>query len=161
MKVLGIDPGTGRTGWAVIERIANEDKLVECGCLETKAHTPLPRRLESIYDLICELTDKHDLEEAAVEKLYFSRNVKTAMSVGQARGVVLLSLQLNNIDTYSYGPSKIKSSVTGYGKADKKQVQEMVKQILGLDEIIKPDDAADAVAVALTHLAVPKALRGK
>jgi len=159
MKILGIDPGTGRTGWAVIETINGQEKLVDAGCWETAANTPLPQRLKKINQKLQKLIKKHKPKEAAIEELFFSKNVKTAMSVGQARGVVLLTLELAGITCYSYGPSKIKSSVTGYGKAPKKQVQQMVKNILDLDEVPSPDDAADAVAVALTHLAIPEALR--
>ncbi len=159
MKVLGIDPGTGRTGWAIVGRDGGSNRLIECGCLETKAHTPLPDRLYKIYQKINALIEKHEPSEAAIEKIFFSKNVKTAMSVGHARGVVLLACKLSNIDIFSYAPSQIKSSVTGYGNAPKKQVQEMVKSILNLEEVPKPDDAADAVAVALTHLAIPPALR--
>ena len=159
MKVLGIDPGTGRTGWAIVEKDGGKEKLLECGCLETKAHTPLPDRLKKIYQKVSDLIKKHEPSEAAIEKIFFSKNVRTAMSVGHARGVVLLACRLADIEIFSYGPSQIKSSVTGYGNAPKKQVQEMVKSILNLKEVPKPDDAADAVAVALTHLAIPPALR--
>lgn len=160
MKVLGIDPGTGRTGWAVLEKKGGKERLLDYGCLETKPNSPLPHRLEKIFKLVGKLIEKYQPDEAAIEKLFFSRNVKTAMNVGQARGVVLLSLRLGKVPIFSYGPSQIKSSVTGYGNAPKKQVQQMVKSILNLKDVPSPDDAADAVAVALTHLAIPEALRG-
>lgn len=159
MQILGIDPGTGRVGWAVLDKEKGRESLVECGCLETKANTPLPQRLAFIFEEVGKLIKQFGVEQVAIEELFFTRNVKTAMSVGQARGVVLLACQLQNVPSFSYTPSQVKMAVTGYGKADKKQVQEMVKRILRLEKIPKPDDAADAAAVALCHSATGKLLR--
>lgn len=153
VRILGIDPGTGRTGWAIVEKEAGKEKLVECGCLETVAKTPLPERLEKIFTFVTDLIKKHKPDEAAVEDLFFATNAKTAMSVAQARGVVLLACKLNKIPSFDYSPLNIKSAITGYGKADKKMVEKMVMLILKIKEKQKLDDTADAMAVALTHLA--------
>lgn len=153
MKVLGIDPGTGRTGWAVVAKEGGKEVLVECGCLEIKPLTPLPERLEMIFKCVQELIAKFSPDEGAVEDIFFEKNAKTAMSVAQARGVVLLALALAKIPTVGYSPVQVKSSLTGYGRADKKMVEKMVMMILKLKEKQKLDDTADAMAVALTHLA--------
>ena len=158
MRILGVDPGTGRVGWAVMEYQGGKEVLLECGCFETKVNSLLADRLEKVHAFIDELIKKFKPDEAAVEELFFSNNAKTAISVGMSRGVIVLALQQNKVPVSDYGPSKIKMAVTGFGKADKKQVQFMVKQILKLSEIPKPDDAADAVAVALTHSAARRAL---
>ena len=160
MRILGIDPGTGRTGWAIVDKEGGREKMVECGCLETKAHTPLPERLEMIFEFFNDLIKKYKPDEAAVEDLFFATNAKTAMSVAQARGVVLLAIKISKIQSFNYTPLQIKSAVTGYGQADKKQVEMMVKKILRLKETPKPDDAADALAVALTHSATNTKLLG-
>jgi crossover junction endodeoxyribonuclease RuvC len=159
MRVLGIDPGTGRLGWALVDKTGSREQLVACGCIETSAKTALSIRLAKIYTDLSQLIAEYQPEEAAVEELYFARNVTTALSVGHARGVVILAIALAGIPHYDYKPAEIKLTVTGYGAADKKQVQKMVSLILKLKEEIKPDDAADAVAVALTHLAKSKQLR--
>lgn len=153
MKILGIDPGTGRVGWALVELDKGKERLIECGCFETTVNSALPTRLEKVYDFIKQLVLEHKPDESAVEDLFFATNAKTAISVGMSRGVIILALQQGKVPSFDYAPLKIKMAVTGYGKADKKQVQMMVKQILKLPEIPKPDDAADAVAVALTHCA--------
>ena len=151
MRTLGIDPGTGRMGWAILDREKGKESLMAYGCFETRKHNPLPETLGLIYEEIERLVKKYKPDEAAVEDLFFATNAKTAMAVGQARGAVLVALTNNKIPVYSYTPLQIKSGVTGYGQADKQQVQKMVKVILKLKEVPKPDDAADAVAVALTH----------
>lgn len=156
IKVLGIDPGTGRTGWAILEKEAGKEKLIDCGCLETTVKSPLPERLEMIYEFVKDLIKKYKPNEAAVEELFFATNAKTAMSVSQARGVVLLACKLSKIPSFDYTPLNIKSAITGYGKADKKMVEKMVMLILNLKEKQKLDDTADAMAVALTHLASRK-----
>jgi crossover junction endodeoxyribonuclease RuvC len=156
MKVLGIDPGTGRLGWAIVEKHGSKEELIACDCIETPANTPLSVRLENIFNHLQQIIAEHKPDSAAVEELFFAKNVKTALSVGHARGVVLLCLQQAGVEINDYKPAEIKLAVTGYGNADKKMVQSMVKTILGLKEMIKPDDAADAVAVALTHLAMGK-----
>lgn len=152
MKILGIDPGTGRLGFAILEKTKGTEKLLDVGCLETAASSPLPQRLLKIYEFLDELIKKYKPDEAAVEELFFATNAKTAMSVGAARGVVFLVCAKHKIAVTDYSPVKIKLAVAGYGKADKKQVEYMVCQILKLKEAPKPDDAVDAVAVALTHV---------
>jgi len=152
MKVLGIDPGTGRMGWAIVEKKNGQENLIECGCLETPAHTPLPLRLEKIHLFLSKLITKHKPQAASIEDLFFAKNRKTVMSVGAARGVIILACKQAKLDINLYTPLQIKSSLTGYGQADKKQVQFMVKNILKLEASPEPDDAADAVAAALTYL---------
>ena len=149
MRILGIDPGTGRTGWAVIEKTGGKEKLIDCGCLETVVKMELSNRLEAIFAEVGRLVKKHRPDEAAVEELFFATNAKTAMSVAQARGVVLLALRLAGVPSYGYSPSQVKMAVTGYGKADKKMVEKMVLAILGLKTGPRLDDTADALAVAL------------
>jgi crossover junction endodeoxyribonuclease RuvC len=152
MKVLGIDPGTGRLGWGVVSHEKGEDSLVDCGCFETKTNSELPERLEKIYIFLKKLIKKHKPDFFSVENLFFATNVKTAFDVGAARGVILLAGQEANLPIFQYTPLQIKSSLTGYGQADKKQIQYMVTKILHLKKAPKPDDAADAVAAALTHI---------
>ncbi len=156
MRVMGIDPGTGRLGWAIVDKNGHQETLVACGCLATPAKTALAVRLEKIYDLLNQLIADYSPQQAAVEELFFVKNVKTGISVGHARGVVLLAFQQAGIPVADYKPAEIKQAVTGMGNADKKQVQKMVKEILGMKAVVEPDDAADAVAVALTHLALSK-----
>lgn len=151
MKILGIDPGTGRLGWGIIDHTRGTDTFVDCGCLETKVKSELPDRLHKIYDFVAHLMQTHKPEVMAIENLFFEKNVTTAFDVGAARGVVMLAGKQANIPIFHYTPLQVKSSLTGYGKADKSQVEFMVGKILKLKEKIKPDDAADAVAIALTH----------
>lgn len=150
MRILGIDPGTGLLGFGVIET-GLQPKLVDAGVIRTKVHQPEPERLLIIYDGLRQIVSSTKPQVVSVEKLFFARNVTTAMSVAQARGVVLLVAQQFNLPIFEYTPMQIKQSLTGYGKADKKQMQEMVRILLKLKEIPKPDDAADALAAALTH----------
>ena len=152
MRVLGIDPGTAITGYGLVEEVRGDLKLVAFGVIRTPADQPLPRRLQLIYHAVSDLAEEWEPEAAAVEELFFSRNVRTAMSVGQARGVVLLALADAGLDVAEYTPLAIKQAVTGYGNADKMQVQEMVRLLLELAEVPRPDDAADALAVAICHL---------
>ncbi len=152
MLVLGIDPGTATTGYGFLE--AHPDgsfSAVAYGVILTPAKTPLPERLLLLHRRLQELLQRYPPQGAAVEKLFFQRNVTTAMSVGQARGVVLLALAQHNIPVAEYTPNEVKMAVTGYGSAGKAQMQRMVKMLLGLEDIPKPDDAADALAVALCH----------
>lgn len=152
MRILGIDPGIGRLGWSVIEtRKGQKSALLDCGCVDTPSKTNLNKRLKIIFDFLNELIRSTEPDCLAIESLFFTKNVKTAIDVGAARGVVLLSAEIANLQTTQYTPTQVKSSLTGFGKADKKQIQFMVKSILNLKEIPKPDDAADAVAIALTH----------
>jgi crossover junction endodeoxyribonuclease RuvC len=152
MRVLGIDPGTATTGYGVVEEVNGDLKPLAFGVIRTPADRPLPTRLQLIYQALRELAVKWGPTVAAVEELFFSRNVRTAMSVGQARGVTLLALADVGLDVAEYTPLAIKQAVTGYGNADKAQVQEMVRLLLGLAEVPRPDDAADALAVAICHL---------
>ena len=150
---LGIDPGTATTGYGLV-RLERDGELVavKYGVILTPKDASPPARLEMIYDGMNDLLKEYKPETAAVEKLFFARNVTTGIAVGQARGVVMLALQKAGIESFEYTPKEIKNAVAGYGGADKRQVQEMVRALLQLDSIPKPDDAADALAVAITHL---------
>jgi crossover junction endodeoxyribonuclease RuvC len=150
---LGIDPGTATTGYGLV-RLAQDGSLVavKYGVILTPKDASAPARLEMLYNQLCDVLNEYKPDTAAVEKLFFSRNVTTALAVGQSRGVVLLALQKAGIESFEYTPKEIKNAVAGYGGADKRQVQEMVRALLQLDSIPKPDDAADALAVAITHL---------
>jgi crossover junction endodeoxyribonuclease RuvC len=152
MRVLGIDPGTATTGYGVVEEVQGELKALAFGVIKTPADQSLPTRLQSIYQAMRELAAEWEPDASAVEELFFSRNVRTAMSVGQARGVTLLALADAGIVVAEYTPLVIKQAVTGYGSADKAQMQEMVRLLLGLAKVPRPDDAADALAVAICHL---------
>ena len=152
MRVLGIDPGTAITGYGVVGEVQGELQPLAFGVIKTPADQPLPRRLQLIYRAISDLAEEWKPTAAAVEELFFSRNVRTAMSVGQARGVVLLALADAGLDVAEYTPLAIKQAVTGYGNADKAQIQEMVRLLLRLEKVPRPDDAADALAVAICHL---------
>ncbi|HLM83860.1 MAG TPA: crossover junction endodeoxyribonuclease RuvC [Candidatus Bathyarchaeia archaeon] len=152
MKILGIDPGTATTGWAVVEEIKKNPRLVACGCVNTSKLKSDAERLVEIGRDIQTLVKKYKPDEAAIEDLFFFNNQKTAITVAQARGVVLYELKKNKLPIESYTPLQVKQALTGYGRADKKQIQLMVKNILNLKCIPKPDDAADAVAIAICHL---------
>lgn len=151
MIILGIDPGTATTGYGLIEKNGQKHSLIKHGCVLTPAHTPLPERLDAIFDELSALIDEHRPDHMAVEELFFSSNAKTAIAVGQARGVILLAGRKKGLPVYEYTPLEVKMALTGYGRADKNQIQQMVKTLLGLKEIPKPDDAADAVAIAICH----------
>ena len=152
MRVLGIDPGTAITGYAIIEETAGDLQMITLGVITTPAKTPLPSRLQTIHSELKQIVAEYEPEAAAVEELFFSRNARTAMSVGHARGVILLTLADSNLPIAEYTPMQIKQAVTGYGNANKHQVQEMVRMLLALSETPKPDDAADAAAVAICYL---------
>ena len=150
---LGIDPGTATTGYGLVRLTRDGDLVaVKYGVILTPKDASAPARLEMIYNQLCDIIREYKPNTAAVEKIFFSRNVTTALAVGQARGVVILALQKAGIEAFEYTPKEIKNAVAGYGGADKRQVQEMVRALLQLDSIPKPDDAADALAVAITHL---------
>jgi crossover junction endodeoxyribonuclease RuvC len=149
MIVLGIDPGTARLGYGVIDTADGLPGLIDYGVAETLPADSMPDRLLQLYGNVRLLLADHEPDVMAVEKLFFARNVTTAISVGQARGVVLLAAAEKGVLVREYSPSEIKHAIVGYGKADKNQVQEMVRIILGLDHIPQPDDAADALAVAV------------
>ena len=150
---LGIDPGTATTGYGLV-RLEPDGRLVavKYGVILTPKEESAPARLEMFYRDLRALLKKHHPDTAAVEKLFFQRNISTAILVGQARGVALLALQQAGVEIFEYTPNEVKQAVAGYGSADKKQVQDMVRVLLGLNEIPKPDDAADALAIAITHL---------
>ena len=152
MLTLGIDPGTAITGYGLVEGRGDRLSLVECGVITTPAGVPLPRRLQDIYSGLTQLIQLHRPDSAAVEELFFSANARTALAVGQARGVILLSAAMLGVPVFEYTPLQVKQAVTGYGRADKAQVQAMVRVLLAIDTVPRPDDAADAVAVAICHL---------
>jgi len=150
---LGIDPGIATTGYGLV-RLTRDGEMVAVsfGIISTPKDSSAPVRLEILFDQLKALLKKHKPDTAAVEKLFFQSNVKTALSVGQARGVIMLCLQKAGIEPFEYTPNEVKQAVAGYGGADKRQVQDMVRALLQLDSIPKPDDAADALAIAITHL---------
>jgi crossover junction endodeoxyribonuclease RuvC len=153
MRILGIDPGTATVGYGVVEERDGGPVEVGHGVIETSPQDgSTARRLQIIYREITALVERYRPQAAAVEELFFGRNITTAISVGQARGVLLLALADAGLPVAEYSPPKIKETVSGYGNASKEQVQFMVTQLLGLDEVPRPDDAADGLAVALTHL---------
>ena len=153
MLVIGIDPGTAITGYGLVREDQNgKITAVDFGVIQTPAKMPMPERLLRIYRELKEIALLHQPDYGVVEKLFFQKNVRTAISVGQGRGVAILSLADLEIPVTEYTPLEIKQAVAGYGGADKAQVQYMVKVLLGLDEIPKPDDAADALAVAVCHI---------
>lgn len=146
-RILGIDPGTGICGFGVLEgRTA-----LDFGVIATPAHTPLPERLLDIYESLQEIIALNQPQVMAIEKLFFKQNITTGITVAEARGVVILVARQHNLPIYEYAPNEIKKALTGYGMADKKQMQEMVRQHLNLEKAPQPDDAADALAVAITH----------
>lgn len=151
MRIIGIDPGTGILGFGVIEVDGNKMQLVDAGVIRTPVKEDDAVRLETIYQELTDIIVATKPTVMSVEKLFFARNVTTAMTVSQARGVVLLCARLSGLEIFEYTPMQIKQAITGYGKADKKQMQEMVRVLLKLKEIPKPDDAADALAAAITH----------
>ena len=156
MKIIGIDPGTGIVGFGVIDNSNGKQKLVDAGVIRTSKDDSAEKRLSEIFMEIVEIIRINKPDVAAVEKLFFAQNVTTAMSVSQARGVLLLALDLAGIEIFEYTPLQIKQALTGYGRATKNQIQEMVKIQLNLQQIPKPDDCADALAAALTHAASAK-----
>jgi crossover junction endodeoxyribonuclease RuvC len=151
MRILGIDPGTGILGFGVIDVKDGKVSLVDAGVIRTPVKEDDAVRLLTIYDELSQIITETKPQHASVEKLFFARNVTTAMTVSQARGVVLLCAMQAGLQIAEYTPMQIKQAVTGYGRADKQQIQEMVRVILQLKEIPKPDDAADALAAAITH----------
>jgi crossover junction endodeoxyribonuclease RuvC len=150
--VLGIDPGTAITGYGLVRETRDRLYLVDSGVVTTRAGQPLPKRLQIIYGGLTAIIRQHEPDVAAVEELFFSRNVRTALSVGHARGVTLLALADADLPIHEYKPLEVKQAVAGYGGADKQQVQEMVRMLLNLERAPQPDDAADAVAVAVCHI---------
>lgn len=154
LPVLGIDVGTAIVGWGIVvkDEKANKIKCLDYGTITTPPTMTMPERLEIIFKELTDLISLYTFRAVAVESLFFANNQKTVMTVSQARGVILLALQIKQIPISEYTPLQVKQGVTGYGKAEKSQVQNMVKAILGLEKIPKPDDAADALAIAITHI---------
>ena len=151
MRILGIDPGYAIVGWGVIDYQNTHFSVVDYGAVLTEAGVPFNERLEQIYDETYAIMRKYAPGAMAIEKLFYNTNAKTVIDVGQARGVLVLAAQKNKLDIAEYTPLQVKQSVVGYGRAEKKQVQEMTKLILNLEKIPKPDDTADALAVAICH----------
>ncbi|MEY4744242.1 MAG: crossover junction endodeoxyribonuclease ruvc [Candidatus Parcubacteria bacterium] len=162
MIILGIDPGFADMGYGVIETIGGKDRCLAYGSVKTAAGEPMERRLAEIYDALAALIAKYRPERAGIEKLYFSTNAKTAMLVAEARGVIRLCLERNGLSCAEIGPAVVKIAVCGHGGAGKAEVQKMTRVLLGLAEIPKPDDAADALALAITlaHTRVPERAAG-
>jgi crossover junction endodeoxyribonuclease RuvC len=152
IRVLGLDPGTATTGWAILEEKGGGTVPLAFGHISTEKNTPESKRILEINNDITKIIKKYHPQEAAVEKLFFFKNKKTIIGVGQSRGSLLLTLEQNNVKVFGYTPLQVKQAITGYGKADKRQVQLMVKNILHLKAIPKPDDTADAIAIALCHI---------
>lgn len=151
MRILGIDPGYAIVGYGVLDYVGNKFTPVEFGAITTDAGLDFPKRLKYIYDSLTNIINIHKPEYLSIEELFFNTNVKTAIAVGHARGVLVLAAENCGIPIYEYTPLQIKQAVTGYGRADKNQVQQMVKMFLGLQKVPKPDDTADALAVAICH----------
>lgn len=151
MKILGIDPGYAIVGFGIVEYKGNKFTPIEYGAITTNNEMPFPERLKYIYDRTTDIINMHKPEFLSIEELFFNTNVKTAIAVGHARGVLLLAAQNLGVPIYEYTPLQIKQAVTGYGRADKNQVQQMVKTLLSLHKVPKPDDTADALAVAVCH----------
>lgn len=151
MRILGIDPGYAIVGYGVIDYAGNSFKVVEYGGITTDSKLELPERLLIIYNELSALIEKYRPDAMSVEELFFNNNAKTAINVGQARGVILLSAQIRGVEIFEYTPLQVKQAVVGYGRAEKNQVQQMVKMLLSLEKIPKPDDVADALAIAVCH----------
>ncbi|MCF0151566.1 MAG: crossover junction endodeoxyribonuclease RuvC [Firmicutes bacterium] len=151
MRILGIDPGYAIMGYGVVEKKGNSVTLLTAGAVTTDKDMNMSDRLKALYAGLMDIIAEYQPQEAAIEELYFNTNAKTVIFVGEARGVAVLACANSGLPIYEYTPLQIKTSLTGNGRADKKQVQFMVKKVLGMDDIIRPDDAADAVAAAITH----------
>ncbi len=160
-RVMGIDPGTGRMGWSIVEGNRSKQQLVACGCIEIPLRERHSQRLFEIFEELEKLIEEYKPEVAAVEDLFFFKNAKTVIKVAEARGMVMTLMEMKGLHVFDYTPLQVKQTITGYGRADKKQVEMMVKSMLKIKGSIKPDDAADAVAVGLTHLIFNQVLRGK
>lgn len=161
MIILGIDPGYAIVGWGVIEYTANRFTVVDYGAVTTEAGTPFNDRLKAVYDGIDSIMKRYSPEALSIEKLFYNTNAKTVIDVAQARGVINLAAVQNNIPIFEYTPLQVKQSVVGYGRAEKKQVQEMTRVILKLAKIPKPDDTADALAMAICHAHASGSMLGR
>lgn len=151
MRILGIDPGYAIVGYGVVDYDKYRFSVVGYGAITTSAHTPFPSRLEDIYNDMVSIIEKYKPDELSIERLYFNTNTTTAIDVAEARGVILLAAQKCGVPIAEYTPLQVKQAITGYGKAEKHQVMEMVKSFLNLSKVPKPDDTADALALAICH----------
>ncbi len=161
MRILGIDPGYAIVGYGVVDYDGLHFNVVGYGAITTDAGVPFPERLKAIYDDMCTVINKYKPDCMSIERLYFNTNTTTAIDVAEARGVILLSAKQNSLDIYEYTPLQVKQSITGYGKAEKRQVMEMVKNLLSLSSVPKPDDTADALALTICHGHSAGSLYGK
>lgn len=161
MIILGIDPGYAIVGWGVIEYTSNRFIVIDYGAVTTEAGTPFNDRLKAVYDGIDSIMKRYSPEALSIEKLFYNTNAKTVIDVAQARGVINLAAVQNNIPIFEYTPLQVKQSVVGYGRAEKKQVQEMTRVILKLAKIPKPDDTADALAMAICHAHASGSMLGR
>ncbi|ACZ01449.1 crossover junction endodeoxyribonuclease RuvC [Streptobacillus moniliformis] len=152
MRVIGIDPGTAIIGYSILDFKNSKVELIDYGCIYTDKDLPMPERLEQIFFKLETLINMYKPDHMAIEELFFFKNQKTIITVAQARGVIVAKAQISGIEIFNYTPLQVKTGITGYGRAEKKQVQEMIRVILKLDEIPKPDDAADAIAIAINHI---------
>ena len=159
MRVLGIDPGYAIVGWGVVEYISNRFAPIGYGAVITEKDTPFEQRLVEIYESVFDICKRYQPEALSIEKLYYQHNQTTVIGVAEARGVILLAAAQCGVPIYEYTPMQVKQAMVGYGKAEKRQIQEMVKLLLRMDDIARPDDAADALAIALTHSATGPASR--
>ena len=161
MRVLGIDPGYAIVGWGIIDYTANRFSVIDYGAVTTEAKTPFNERLEAVYDGVEDIIKRYKPSALAIEKLFYNTNAKTVIDVAQARGVINLAAVKNGVPIFEYTPLQVKQSVVGYGRAEKKQVQEMTRVILKLEKIPKPDDTADALAMAICHAHASGSLMGR
>lgn len=161
MIILGIDPGYAIVGWGIIDYTANRFSVIDYGAVTTEAKTPFNERLEAVYDGVEDIIKRYKPSALAIEKLFYNTNAKTVIDVAQARGVINLAAVKNSVPIFEYTPLQVKQSVVGYGRAEKKQVQEMTRVILKLEKIPKPDDTADALAMAICHAHASGSLMGR
>lgn len=161
MRILGIDPGYAIVGYGIVDYEANRFRVVDYGAVTTQAHTPFDLRLQTIYNGLSCLIEKYSPDAMSIEKLFFNTNTTTAIDVAQARGVIVLAAAQGGLDIAEYTPLQVKQSVVGYGRAEKKQVQEMTRLMLGLKAVPKPDDTADALALAICHAHSAGSLLGR
>ena len=151
MVILGIDPGFATVGFGVIDYVGNHFRVLDYGVMTTPAHTPFSDRLAGLYEQVTELLQRYKPDAVSIEELFFNTNITTGIQVAHARGVLVLGARQQNIPIYEYTPLQVKQAITGYGRAEKRQVMEMIRMFLNLDKIPRPDDAADALALAICH----------
>ena len=161
MRILGIDPGIATIGFGVVDSEKNKQKLIQCGVITTPAHTSLASRLKQIYEDMLQLLELFKPDAVSIEELFFNTNITTGIAVAHGRGVILLACETAGVKIYEYTPLQVKQSVVGYGRAEKKQVQEMIRVILNLEKVPKPDDTADALAMAICHAHSSGSLMGR